>query len=231
MRGSRDFPSINEYRKLVDKIVQKHNKKIQNIFHEEQKSLRPLPQRRTCDFTEMLVCVTSLSTINVKGMIYSVPSQTIGSKLKVHIYDDRLECFYETELIITLPRIRRTKNQHRHLINYKHLIKSLVKKPQAFRNCIYKDYFFPTVVFRQIWEKLDRELDERASCREYVKILYEASILGREKKVHNYLKECLDKGIIPSSKGVRELFVNNECKTPLVKITTTNISEYNLLLQ
>ena len=39
-------------------------------------------------------------------MFYSVPSQLIGYRLKLRIYDDRLECFLGQSRVLTLPRGR-----------------------------------------------------------------------------------------------------------------------------
>lgn len=53
----------------------------------------------------------------VKNIIYSVPSRLIGMMLKVHIYDDRLECYVGGDHTITLQRLRRHKKRV-HYIDY-----------------------------------------------------------------------------------------------------------------
>ncbi|WP_157752228.1 hypothetical protein [Shewanella benthica] len=44
-----------------------------------------LPARRTHDFSEQYVKVTSSSTISIKRVTYSVPSRLIGVTLLAHI--------------------------------------------------------------------------------------------------------------------------------------------------
>jgi hypothetical protein len=153
----------------------------------------------------------------------------MGSLVKVHLYDDRLECYVGGNYIITRPRLRRNKTRV-YSIDYRHVIGNLVCKPQAFRNYIYREAMFPTFAFKQTWEVLDKELDRRESCREYVKILYEAAQAQREEKVNNYLEMCLASGGIPTSKAVKAMFKNTSIKTPSLKDTKSQLSDYDDLL-
>ena len=128
--------------------------------------------------------------------------------LKVHVYDDRLECHVGGDHAITLKRLRDHKKKSHH-IDYRHIIGTLIRKPQAFRNYIYRDALFPTFAFCQAWEKLDNQLDSRKSCQEFVKILNEAARPNCEEKVNNYLEECLASNRLPKigrSKGFVEGF-------------------------
>ena len=54
---------------------------------------KSLPARRTTDYEETIVTVTSTSGFILKRVFYSVPSRLIGHRLRVRLYDDRLECF------------------------------------------------------------------------------------------------------------------------------------------
>jgi hypothetical protein len=42
-------------------------------------------------------------------VFYTVPSQLVGHRLRVRLYDDRLECFLATSHVLTLPRGRAPK--------------------------------------------------------------------------------------------------------------------------
>ena len=56
--------------------------------------MNALPRFKTTDFTLASATVTSSGTIRVRGVLYTVPSRLVGTRLKVHIYDDRLICFW-----------------------------------------------------------------------------------------------------------------------------------------
>ena len=229
LRGSRDFDSIGDYRAFVRELLVEHNKRVAKEFAEEGAALRPLPERRTVDYAEDRVRVTTSSTISIRDVTYSVPSRLIGMLMKVHVYDDRLECYVGGDFAVKLSRLRRTKKR-RHFVDYRHVVGSLVRKPQAFRRYIYREDLFPTFAFRQTWEKLDGTLDNREACREFVKILSEAARPGGEKIVNDYLEGCLGRSEIPSSAAVRALFVGPNVQLPLLRGAHVELADYNALL-
>jgi hypothetical protein len=228
LRGSRDFDSLEEYRAFVRGIIICSNKRLEKTFIEERAFLKSLPERKTCDYTEERVRVTSSSTIAIKKVTYSLPSRLIGMIVKVHLYDDRLECYVGGDHVATVQRLRKHKKCH--FIDYRHVIGTLVKKPQAFRNYIYRDQMFPTFAFRQTWECLEKTLDARKACQEYVKILYEAARQEGEKLVNNYLEECLSSGVLPQSDKVKALFRFHNTTTPELKNIRCELADYDLLL-
>lgn len=228
LRGSREFFSVEEYKQFIRELTAQHNRRIHKRFLEELTHLKDLPERKTTDFSEERIRVTTSSTIRVKDVIYSVPSRLIGMTLKVHIYDERLECFIGGDPVVTLERKRRNKERI-HQINYRHVIGSLSRKPQAFRNYIYQEALFPTLAFRQTWERLDRELDSRTACREYVKILEEAAKEDQEMVINCFLEEQLLQNILPRAENVRELFRETE-EPPKLKSMSHDLQSYNAFL-
>lgn len=229
LRGSRDFDSLDEYKAFLRDLMQRQNKRIEKAFIEERAFLKALPERKACDYEEERVRVTTSSTIAIKHIIYSVPSRLIGMMLKVHLYDDRLECYVGGDHTITLKRLRGNRKWQRH-IDYHHIIETLVRKPQAFRNYIYRDALFPTFAFRQAWEHLERDLDSRQACKEFVKILNEAAHRDRERGVNDYLEECLASGRLPKSEEVIALFRTTQFQVPLLKESVSQLSDYDALL-
>lgn len=230
LRGSRDFNSLDMYKAFIREIIMRQNKRVEKTFAEEQAFLKTLPKRKTCDYTEERIRVTSSSTVTLKKVIYSVPSRLIGMMLKVHVFDDRLECYVDGDHILTLTRLRKNK-QHLHHIDYHHVIGTLVRKPQAFRSYVYRDDLFPTFAFRQTWEQLDNQLDGRQACREFVKILNEAARPEGEEKVNNYLENCLARGVLPTSEAVRALFQNHQTSAPILKDSYPEPRDYDELLR
>ena len=92
-----------------------------------------LPKWRTNDFCEQDVKVTSSSTINVKRVTYTVPSRLIGHRLLVHIYETRLDLFLGHEKTLSLSKLYAQGHQRSRSVDYKHVIHSLAKKPNAFK--------------------------------------------------------------------------------------------------
>ncbi|MCC8996721.1 MAG: hypothetical protein LM517_06675 [Nitrosomonas sp.] len=80
VRGSGDFPNLEAYRRFLDQIVDRLNKRCRGRLAQEQPHLKPLPHYRVMDFTELTVKVTTSSTIAVKRGLYSVPSSRLIGK-------------------------------------------------------------------------------------------------------------------------------------------------------
>ena len=229
LRGSKEFSSVDDYRQFIREIVAQHNRRVHKKYIEELACLRALPEHKTTDFSEERARVTSSSTICVRSTVYSVPSRLIHMTLKVHIYDDRLECFIGSDPVVTLERKRR-KQGREHRIDYRHVIGALCRKPQAFRNYIYREELYPTLAFRATWERLNQELDSRTACREYVKILKEAAQGDRESAVNQFLEDALSKNILPRAIHVQKLFRNHIEGHPNLAAIHQNLADYDALL-
>ena len=81
LRGSRDFPSRDDYMQFVESVVARSNSNRANRFAEERHALSPLPDDRLdTDDRVYGIRVSKGSTINVRYNTYSVPSRLIGKK-------------------------------------------------------------------------------------------------------------------------------------------------------
>lgn len=231
LRKSRDFLSLELYREFVDRVIARRNEGKKNQIEHEKKFLKPLPSHKARDFDLEIAKVTSFSTISVRQVHYTVPSRLIGSRLSIHLYDDRLVCFLANTCVAELKRIRWNKGKRPAQIDYRHLIEGLSKKPQAFRHYVYREAMMPSPVFRETWEFLDANLDDRSACKEYVAILKEAARDGQEARVEAYLQTSLKAGKTPKAEEVRCLFVQPRKNIVEVQVTVADPRQYDLLLE
>ncbi len=73
---------------------------------------------------------------------------------------------------MTLPRGRSGANgKHGHVVDYRHVIHSLRKKPMALLGLVYRDQLFPRDAYRRTFEVLLEALVERQAYRLMVEIL------------------------------------------------------------
>ena len=223
LRGSFDFASLDAYKQFLRETIDRHNRRIHKLYLEEREHLRDLPETKTTDYNQERVVVTSSSTICVRRVLYSVPSRLIGMVLKIHLYDDRLECYVGSDHVETLTRKRTHKRAKQ--IHYRHVITSLARKPQAFWNYIHREELFPRFAFRQAWEVLKQAHDKRMACREYVAILKEAA--SREEEVNSYLEACLEAGRLPQSK---QIVKTPHHELPQFDTACGNLSDYDQLI-
>ncbi|MEX8729384.1 IS21 family transposase, partial [Salmonella enterica] len=123
LRGSNDFNTPEEYQTFITQQVMRHNRNNQDLVKEERPHLKPLPLRRSADYDELTVRVSSSSTINVRHVIYSVPSRLVGQLLRVRLWDDRLSCYVGSNEVMSCPRVRPEKGKTRaRRIDFRHVM-------------------------------------------------------------------------------------------------------------
>ena len=121
----------------------------------ERATLKPLPDRRTSDYEEHILPVTSSSTFVLRKVFYTVPSRLIGHRLRVRLYDDRLDLFLGGSYLMTRPRGRpKSATEHGYVVDYRHVIHSLRRKPMALLQLTYRDQLFPREAYRLMFERL-----------------------------------------------------------------------------
>ena len=90
LRGSSDFADLAAYQAFVAELVARRNARRADAVAVEIAALAPLPRHRTTDFSVATVTVMRFGTITVRGVLYTVPSRLVGTRLKVHITDSRI---------------------------------------------------------------------------------------------------------------------------------------------
>ena len=185
LRNSCDFLSLVEYQGWLDNVIKQHNRRNVEAFDIERKTLQPLPEYKTMDYTELLARVSTSSTIDVRRVTYTVPSRLQGETLRVHLYHDRLQCYLGSQLVITLKRIYTHGTHRARSVDYRHVIHSLVRKPQAFRYSCLRDDLLPNESYKQIWRHVEQNLPKRAACKFMVALLYLAATNNCEEALAN----------------------------------------------
>lgn len=232
LRGSRDFEDLAAYRRFVAELVGRRNARRREAVEAEAEHLRPLPARRTDDFEEVMVVVTSSSAFTLRRVFYTVPSRFIGHRLKVRLHDDRLECFLGAEQVLVLPRGRATGTGRRgHVVDYRHVIHSLKRKPMALANLSYRDALLPGETWRRTWDALVAEGDLRTACRTLVGLLALAHDRACERTLERALAEDLEAQRLPDLERLRERFEVRTAVPPDVVVQLPTAASYDSLLQ
>lgn len=233
LRGSNDFNSLEEYRRFVTQQVLRHNQHNQDLVQRELEYLTPLPRNRCADYEELSVRVSSSSTINVKFVVYSVPSRLIGQMLKVRLWDDRLSCYVGSDEVMSSHRVRAAKGKRRaRCINFRHVIGSLVRKPGAFYHAALRNDILPNDEWRQLWQRLCSHLAPQLASRLMVNALKleaeQEDISLVAKRVNELLMEP---GEPELQKLLKWLGVKEIRSLPDGKVVQYSLQSYDLLLQ
>ena len=230
LRGSRDFNDLDCYRRFVEEIVGRRNANNRKRIELERPMLRPLPKRRTADYEEKIVTVTSSGGFMLRRVFYTAPSRLIGHRLRVRLYDDRLECFLGTTAMMTLRRGRPvSENKGGHVVDYRHVIHALRKKPMALNNLVYRDQLFPRPAYARAFEALHQSVGDRRACKLTVELLALAHDRGCEAELAQLIDAELDAGRLPDLSILRERFAPNPASVPTIKVAFVPLSVYDEL--
>jgi len=231
LRGSRDFADLAAYRRFVDEVVGRRNARNRKRIEIERAVLKPLPERRTTDYEEARVLVTSSGGFILRRVFYSVPSRLIGHYLKVHLYDDRLECFLGSTQLLTLRRGRAPQgsSKHGHVVDYRHVIHALRKKPMALVNLVYRDQLFPRRAYARAFAALLAKESEKQACRTMVGLLALAHDRACEAELAQAIDADLDAGALPDLDRLRQRFMPDRTVIPYVAVELVPLSAYDEL--
>ena len=228
LRGSRDFPDRVAYGRFLREVLDQRNAGRQKRLAEERAVLTPLPPGRLESYKRARPRVAPGSLIHVDHNTYSVHSRLIGEKVDVRLYAEHVEVWYAGSAIQRMPRLR---GQRKHLVNYRHVIDSLVRKPGAFENYKYREEMFPTSRFRMAYDELRDTLPRRAS-KEYLQIL-ELAARENESWVDDALRALFKEGQPITFAAVQERVGRRETARPIteVQVELTSLSSFDVLFQ
>jgi transposase InsO family protein len=230
LRGARDFADLCAYRRFIDEVVGRRNARNTARIAVERAALQELPDRRTADYEDAIVTVTSTSGFVLRKVFYSVPSRLIGHRLRVRLFDDRLEVYLGGTHQMTLPRGRAHPNgRHGHVVDYRHVIHSLRRKPMALMGLVYRDQLFPRQAYARAFEAMCAKLPARVACRTMVDLLALAHERACEAELAERLDEDLKAGRLPDLKSLRALFSPDADAVPDITVSYAPLSAYEEL--
>jgi transposase len=221
LRRYRDFRTLEDYQIFLNKLKEKRNFARREKIAEEQRYLNPLPDKGFNEATLLKVCVSPDSLVHILGVVYSVPSRLIGSWLKAYAYRDKIDLFLGDKLVLTLPRLEAGV-----LINYRHLVDSLIRKPRAFENYQYHSHLFPNLSFRKAYDAFKNE--GTTPSKRYCELLYLAKMEG-EQEVTAAIDLLLEIEELPLKDQLSSL-VASARKVPEVKVNQPPLEDYDVLL-
>ena len=233
LRGSYNFDSVEGYQSWLDEVVNRHNKRNAKKVQMEMAALRPLPASKTADYTEVYARVSSGATISVRRSTYTVYAKLISENLRIHLYHDRLVCFVGATEVQTLTRVySNRKNNRARSIDYRHIIDSLVRKPQSFRLSRFRDDFLPSENYQNIWRQIEISVGGKQSCKLMVGMLHIAAKCDCEVELGEYVLQLIAEKKPISLSALQTKFSTQLLPAPEVDVTQHTLSEYdNLILE
>jgi transposase InsO family protein len=230
MRGTIDFDDLIAYRSFLDEIVGRKNARNRQRIDAERAVLQPLPDNRTADYEQELVYVSTSGGFVLRKVFYTVPSRLIRHRPRAHLFDDRVELFVGGTRVLTLVRGRPGRDgKHGHVVDYRHVIHALRRKPMALLNLVYRDQLWPRDAYRHMFDHLCERLSERAACKLMVELLSIAHERACEAQLAALLTDDLAADRLPDLKMLRERFAPDLASLPEVSVHLTPLTAYEAL--
>lgn len=226
LRGSRDFGDVAEYEAWLASTFEKANARRATKVKEELQAMRMLRVERMAEFSIVDVRVTSWSTVRVKRNTYSVNSRLIGERVRVRVFEERIEVWHGNVMQLVTDRLRGEGGRR---INYRHVIASLVRKPGAFERYRYREELFPTAVFRRAYDELHEAMEGRRADVEYLRILKLAAD-NLEADVELALQILRAEAALPQADRVKDRVAPDKPEVPEMAVLPVELDEYDDLL-
>jgi hypothetical protein len=232
MRDSCDFASIAEYQALIDTAVAQLNAPHQDKYLEEQLALQPLPKYRVPDYEVLSARVSSRSTVDVRCILYTVPSRLIGRQLELHLYHDRIIGYLGQQVVVTLARRRVTAKDKRRArcIDYRHVIEALRRKPRAFLYATWQQDLLPNPTWQDLWQQIRTQFDLDSAAMVIVEALYIAATQDKEPDVAAYLQQQLSQQSLTLANLRRQFQLLRHPDLPQQHIPQHDLADYDQFL-
>ena len=120
--------------------------------------MRALPFGKLAEYQECKPVVSSQSLIRVRKHVYSVPARLIGHTLRVECYESQLKVYLGREHLFDLARLRGDRGG---LVDFRHVIRQLLRKPGAFAHYRHRQALYPSTTFRTAHDRLVSDHGDR----------------------------------------------------------------------
>jgi hypothetical protein len=234
LRGNFDFESVSAYQAFITQVVGGLNARCTQKLDEEKVHLQPLPQCRFADYDELTVRVSCHSSIQVRRVLYTVPSRLVGQQLTIHLYHDRLVGYIGKQQVVQLERKRVPQGSQRRwarCINYRHIIEGLRRKPRAFLYCTWQSEILPNDPWRDVWRQLGERFEPDSAAKLMVEALYIAATQDKESAVETFLTAQIQQGTLTLAALQRHFQLLSESPAlPTINVQQHSLSPYDELL-
>ncbi|OYR22381.1 hypothetical protein CEV31_0300 [Brucella thiophenivorans] len=230
LRATRDFPDVTGFAAFLDEVVGQRNARRIKEIAAERESLLPLPRGRQPEGVDEIVRVTSSGGFTLRRVFYTVPSRLIGHRLRARLFKQHIELFLGGTHVMTLPRVRGQLGPLQHVVNYRHVIHSLRRKPGALPRLIYRDQLFPRDAYRKLYHAAMEALPERDACRLTVELLSLAHERNVEAALADAIETTLNAGSLPTLDEMRVRFAPNPASVPQVNVDLGKLVDYDQLI-
>ena len=175
--------------------------------------------------------MTSSGGFILRRVFYTAPSRLIGHRLRVRIYDDRLECFLGSTPVMTLERGRPVSDSKGgHVVDYRHVIHALAQKADgAAQSGLPRSAVPACGLSPKPSRRYCASCDEKRACKATVELLALAHDRGCEAELAQAIDAALHSGQTLDLARLRERFGPTPASAPVVEVNLAPLHAYDEL--
>jgi hypothetical protein len=233
LRASRQFDTLHDYREFIAAVAARANARVLKALSVERARLQALPKTRSNDYEEIDARVSKFALITVKHALYSVPSRLIGHRLKVRVFDAHIEAYLGEHCVLNAQRPRSVGEgmTRARVIDYRHLLPALKRKPGALVRWRLRDALFPRSEYAVTWQRLLEQLPEKAAARTMIGLLDLAASHGCEALLAQRLAEVIERNELPDLARLSQEFAPRAAILPSVAVSLPTLASYDELME
>ena len=118
------------------------------------------------------------------------------------------------------------------MVDYRHVIHALKRKPQALARSVYRDSLFPRSEYAEAWRALAAALPQRDACRRMVGLLALAHEEACEAELAGLIAGDLAAGRLPDARELHGRLARYDRELPTdVPVRLTTLASFDGLLE
>ena len=114
--------------------------------------------------------------------------------------------------------------------DYRQIISSLVKKPQAFRFYQLRDDLLPSPTYKYILAYLEREIRGKTACKIIVGLLHLAATYDCERELGEVVSQIIVENKVISLTALQNRFSKRQVVVPVISVIQHELASYEDLM-
>ena len=138
----------------------------------EQTYLQHPPDEGHNDYDKVIITVRNTGYFCHESVMYSVPPHLSKGRFDAKLHPDKIELYHQGEVELCVDRVKPgNPDQIRAVVDFRHWLDTFQRKPNAFDDHEYRDEFFPSPEYQQLYQLALTQMDKVKACRYLMAIL------------------------------------------------------------
>ncbi len=168
------------------------------MLAEEQNYLQHPPDELKNSYDKVIIYVRSTGCFFHESVMYSAPSHLSGGRFNSKLHSDKIELYHQGEVELCVDRVKPSNpDQISAVVDFRHWLDMFQQKPNAFDDHEYRDEFFPSPEYQQLYQLALTQMDKVKACRYLMAVLQIANQQNCVEELSATIAESLQQDQLP----------------------------------